>query len=91
VSFFPQATNQPYFYLRDDTHAELYIDDVRNYTDDENPNIDLLHRKLYAADGTTQVIDYSSGKAVVVVFPDSDPHVVGAAYWVAGVLTRSAG
>lgn len=26
-----------------------------------------------------------------IVFPDADPHVLGAAYWVAGVLTRSAG
>lgn len=26
-----------------------------------------------------------------VVFPDSDPHIAGAGYWVAGVLTKSAG
>ncbi len=26
-----------------------------------------------------------------IVFPDSDPHIVGAGYWLAGVLTRSAG
>lgn len=26
-----------------------------------------------------------------IVFPDSDPHVAGAAYWVGGVLTKSAG
>ncbi len=26
-----------------------------------------------------------------LVFPDSDPHIVGAGYWLAGVLTRSAG
>ncbi len=31
------------------------------------------------------------GKGDAIVFPDSDPHVVGAAYWVLGVLTRSAG
>ncbi len=31
------------------------------------------------------------GKGDAVVFPDSDPHVAGAAYWVLGVLTRSAG
>lgn len=31
------------------------------------------------------------GKGDAVVFPDSDPHVAGAAYWVAGVLTKSAG
>lgn len=29
--------------------------------------------------------------ASVLVFPDADPHVAGAAYWVAGVLTKSAG
>jgi hypothetical protein len=27
----------------------------------------------------------------VTVFPDTDPHVTGAGYWVGGVLTRSAG
>jgi hypothetical protein len=26
-----------------------------------------------------------------LVFPDSDPHIVGAGYWLAGVLTRSSG
>ncbi len=26
-----------------------------------------------------------------IVFPDSDPHVAGAGYWLAGVLTRSSG
>lgn len=31
------------------------------------------------------------GKADALVFPDADPHVAGAAYWVAGVLTKSAG
>ncbi len=31
------------------------------------------------------------GKGDAIVFPDSDPHVAGAAYWVLGVLTRSAG
>jgi hypothetical protein len=30
-------------------------------------------------------------KADALVFPDADPHVAGAAYWVAGVLTKSAG
>ncbi len=30
-------------------------------------------------------------KGDAIVFPDSDPHVAGAAYWVLGVLTRSAG
>ena len=29
--------------------------------------------------------------ANATVFPDSDPHVTGAGYWVAGVLTKSAG
>jgi len=32
-----------------------------------------------------------AGKADALVFPDSDPHVAGAAYWVTGVLTKSAG
>ncbi len=31
------------------------------------------------------------GKGDAIVFPDSDPHIVGAGYWLAGVLTRSAG
>ncbi len=31
------------------------------------------------------------GKGDAIVFPDSDPHVAGAAYWVLGVLTKSAG
>ncbi len=31
------------------------------------------------------------GKADAIVFPDSDPHIAGAAYWVLGVLTKSAG
>ncbi len=31
------------------------------------------------------------GKGDAIVFPDSDPHIVGAAYWVAGALVRSAG
>jgi hypothetical protein len=31
------------------------------------------------------------GKGDAIVFPDSDPHVAGAAYWVGGVLTKSAG
>ncbi len=31
------------------------------------------------------------GKGGAIVFPDSDPHVAGAAYWVAGALVRSAG
>lgn len=30
-------------------------------------------------------------KGDAIVFPDSDPHVAGAAYWVSGVLTKSAG
>ena len=32
-----------------------------------------------------------NGKADFLVFPDSDPHVAGAAYWVGGVLTKSTG
>jgi hypothetical protein len=36
-----------------------------------------------------QCIIHGLGDAIV--FPDSDPHVAGAAYWVLGVLTRSAG
>ncbi len=31
------------------------------------------------------------GKGNAIVFPDSDPHIVGAGYWLAGVLTRSNG
>ncbi len=31
------------------------------------------------------------GKGDAIVFPDSDPHVSGAAYWVGGVLTKSNG
>ncbi len=31
------------------------------------------------------------GKGDAIVFPDSDPHVAGAAYWIAGVLHKSAG
>ncbi len=31
------------------------------------------------------------GKGNAIVFPDSDPHVVGAGYWSGGVLTRSNG
>jgi carbonic anhydrase/acetyltransferase-like protein (isoleucine patch superfamily) len=40
---------------------------------------------------------FGEGNAIVhalgdaIVFPDADPHVAGAAYWVAGVLTKSAG
>jgi hypothetical protein len=26
-----------------------------------------------------------------IIFPESDPHIAGAAYWVAGVLTKSNG
>ncbi len=31
------------------------------------------------------------GKGDAIVFPESDPHVAGAAYWIAGVLTKSTG
>ncbi len=31
------------------------------------------------------------GKGDAIVFPDSDPHIIGAAYWLAGALHRSAG
>ena len=31
------------------------------------------------------------GKGNAIVFPDSDPHIVGAGYWSAGVLHRSSG
>ncbi len=31
------------------------------------------------------------GKGDAIVFPDSDPRIVGAGYWLAGVLTRSNG
>ena len=31
------------------------------------------------------------GKGDAIVFPDADPHVAGAAYWVGGVLTKSNG
>ncbi len=40
---------------------------------------------------------YSVGNAILhgkgdgIVFPDADPHIVGAGYWLAGVLTRSSG
>ncbi len=53
-------------------------------------SIDAPNRKLYKTDGTTVLLDYS-GVSVVAIFPDADPHIVGAGYWSGGVFTRSAG
>ncbi len=60
--------------------------------------------EIFIATGTTPTVwDHTSnlalltgaailhGKGDAVVFPDSDPHIAGAAYWVDGVLTKSAG
>ncbi len=41
--------------------------------------------------GGTSGLSIMHGKGNAIVFPDSDPHVAGAAYWVLGVLTRSSG
>ncbi len=41
--------------------------------------------------GSTSGLSILHGKGDAIVFPDSDPHIVGAGYWLAGVLTRSAG
>jgi hypothetical protein len=41
--------------------------------------------------GSETALSKLHGKGDAIVFPDSDPHVAGAAYWVAGVLTKSAG
>ena len=58
---------------------------------DGNPSLDGGARKLYGPDGSTVLVDWSSASGIVAVFPSSDPHVVGAGYWVANVLTKSAG
>ncbi len=41
--------------------------------------------------GSTSGAAKLHGKGNAIVFPDSDPHIVGAGYWLAGVLTRSSG
>ncbi len=43
---------------------------------------------VYFATGGDAILH---GKGDAMVFPDSDPHIVGAGYWLAGVLTRSNG
>lgn len=59
----------------------------------------MLFRVVNDADGVMTdylVLDGKTGtitlsKPSKVVFPDADPHIAGAGYWVAGVLTKSAG
>jgi hypothetical protein len=48
---------------------------------------------IYFADGSCGIgaDDNFFGPAGGLVFPDSDPHIAGAGYWLAGVLTRSSG
>ena len=58
---------------------------------DGNPSLDGGARKLYGPDGSTVLVDWSNASGIVAIFPNSDPHIAGAGYWVANVLTKSAG
>lgn len=41
--------------------------------------------------GATGATGATGAAGSAAVFPDSDPHIAGAGYWVTGVLTKSAG
>ncbi len=49
--------------------------------------IDSRVKGTNSADSTV----YADVLLTNIVFPDSDPHIAGAGYWLAGVLTRSSG
>ncbi len=57
----------------------------------------IASTETYAAPGTNGNLMKSDGTNWIssapgsIVFPDSDPHIIGAGYWSGGVLTRSAG
>jgi hypothetical protein len=69
----------------------LFVDKIQDWNGNELANLDLINRKAVASDGTTANINWNNPAGAVVVFPSADPHVAGAAYWVGGVLTKSAG
>ncbi len=61
------------------------------FADDDNTAVIGNDALTDAYFGSTSGNAILHGKGDAIVFPDSDPHVAGAAYWVLGVLTRSAG
>ncbi len=65
--------------------AELHLDNPDNIVLIGNGDI------TDAYFGSLAGLSILHGKGNAIVFPDSDPHVAGAAYWVLGVLTKSAG
>ncbi len=59
----------------------------------EVPTIAPTDGHIAMFDGTTGKLQDggSTPAGITIVFPDADPHVAGAAYWVSGTLTKSAG
>jgi hypothetical protein len=54
-------------------------------------NVTLTDSRITFSNGASGTTTYADQLLTKIVFPDSDPHVAGAGYWVDGVLTKSAG
>ncbi len=64
---------------------------INAFANDDNTAVIGNSSMTDAYFGSTSGNAILHGKGNEVVFPDSDPHVAGAGYWLAGVLTRSNG
>jgi hypothetical protein len=54
-------------------------------------NVTLTDSRITFSNGASGTTTYADQLLAKIVFPDADPHVAGAGYWVDGVLTKSAG
>lgn len=70
----------------------IATDHIISGSGDTNPNIDLLHRKIIAEDGTTVQIDYSDPLGPIFTnLQTTDPHIAGMLWNNAGIPNISAG
>lgn len=90
-SFVPQVDGLSIYLEFFNADKTAYIDSVleaNSFLFNTGPD-GLVHALTLNEDGSATLAGTLTAPAVV--FPDADPHVAGAAYWVAGVLTKSAG
>lgn len=53
--------------------------------------VTLIDSRISGTNNSSSTTTYADTFFKNIIFPDDDPHIAGAGYWVAGVLTKSAG